>query len=166
MAFGATLDAAVDSAAARKARGAFFTPPEIARYIARWAIRRGDERVLEPSCGEAQFLIEAARHASDLDRAPSGRPITLVGCELHGETARAARRRALSEGVSCTVRVGDFLCEEPRAAFDAVIGNPPYVRFQKITADQREAIDVIAAASPLALSPRSGCPSSCTPPHF
>lgn len=152
MAFGATLDAAVDSTAARKARGAFFTPPEIARYIARWAIRRGDERVLEPSCGEAQFLIEAARHASDLDRAPSGRSITLVGCELHGETARAARRRALSEGVSCTVRVGDFLCEEPRAAFDAVIGNPPYVRFQKITADQREAIDAIARRSGVAVS--------------
>lgn len=40
----------------RKARGAFFTPPELCRYMAEWAIRAPTDRVLEPSCGEAAFL--------------------------------------------------------------------------------------------------------------
>lgn len=41
----------VDPRAVRKERGAFFTPEPIASFIARWALREGSDRVLEPSCG-------------------------------------------------------------------------------------------------------------------
>jgi adenine-specific DNA-methyltransferase len=44
----------------RKARGAFFTPAEITRFLAKWAIRRTDDTLLEPACGEAAFLLSAA----------------------------------------------------------------------------------------------------------
>ena len=46
-----------DTQQLRKARGAFFTPPELCRYMAEWAIRAPTDRVLEPSCGEAAFLL-------------------------------------------------------------------------------------------------------------
>src|SRR5690349_21081750 len=51
--------AAIDTAALRKARGAFFTPEPLARYITDWAVRSTSDRVLEPSCGEAAFLLAA-----------------------------------------------------------------------------------------------------------
>src|SRR4051812_49381628 len=37
----------------RKARGAFFTPPLLAAFLAEWAVRAPADRVLDPSCGEA-----------------------------------------------------------------------------------------------------------------
>ena len=48
----------VDAPALRKARGAYFTPPEITQFIAGWAVRSATDIVLEPSCGEAGFLLE------------------------------------------------------------------------------------------------------------
>ena len=60
---------------ARKARGAFFTPPAIADVLVRWAIRSPDARVtvghqvtdaraLDPTCGEAVFLLASAKTAA------------------------------------------------------------------------------------------------------
>lgn len=60
MAYGSALSAAEDAPGTRKARGAFFTPPELARFVARWAIRFPGDRVLEPACGEAEFLVAAS----------------------------------------------------------------------------------------------------------
>ncbi len=58
----------------RKARGAFFTPPEIAEFIVEWAVRSPDDTILEPSCGQAAFLIAAGdrlRSLSALSKAES-----------------------------------------------------------------------------------------------
>ena len=60
-----------DSPELRKARGAFFTPELVARYVTEWAVRSPTDRVLEPSCGEAAFLLEAGRRL-DILGAPSG----------------------------------------------------------------------------------------------
>jgi len=48
-----------DTAALREARGAFFTPEPLARYMTEWAVRSVADKVLEPSCGEAAFLLSA-----------------------------------------------------------------------------------------------------------
>lgn len=60
-------DRSIDSAAMRKARGAFFTPASLCEYIVRWAVRGVRDRVLEPSCGEAAFLTAAARRLNALE---------------------------------------------------------------------------------------------------
>ncbi|HTW35721.1 MAG TPA: N-6 DNA methylase [Rhizomicrobium sp.] len=121
----------------RKARGAFFTPPEICAYIAEWAIRNGDDLVLEPSCGEAAFLLEAAarlrKRGSD-DLFLQGQ---LHGVEIYKASADAARAALSGSGYEVTIRVGDFFDEVPKAQFNAVIGNPPYVRYQQHTGGAR-----------------------------
>ena len=45
----------------RKNLGAFFTKPEAAALLARLAIRRWDDRVLDPACGSGTLLAEAYR---------------------------------------------------------------------------------------------------------
>jgi hypothetical protein len=51
-----------ESDALRKARGAFFTPEPIADHLAAWAVNgNSGARVLDPTCGEAVFLLAAAR---------------------------------------------------------------------------------------------------------
>lgn len=121
--------------AVRKARGAFFTPAVLCDYICRWAVRRPSDRVLEPSCGEAAFLLAAARRLDELG-AP-GDPRQLVGVELHPASAAAARGLVTEGGRPAVVSVGDFFTEPGERRFDAVIGNPPYVRYQGFTGTSR-----------------------------
>jgi adenine-specific DNA methylase len=123
-----------DTAAVRKARGAFFTPEPITRFIADWAIRSWDDRVLEPSAGDAAFLVEAVRRLRELG---VERP-KVEGIEIHDHSARIARRRIREAGGSGRVSVSDFFEVAPRRHYDAVIGNPPYLRYQDWSGSMRE----------------------------
>lgn len=125
-----------DTDALRKARGAFFTPPDVAAYVARWAVRGASDRVLEPSCGEAAFLLAAHER---LQNFPVRGVTRLDGVELHAASARAARSRLRDAGATARVRVSDFFLLEPDPAYDAVIGNPPYVRYQDFAGADRAA---------------------------
>ena len=80
-----------DSAQLRKARGAFFTPPELCRHMADWAIRAPTDVVLEPSCGEAAFLVAAAERMSRLEPA-NERAGQLHGVDVHAASVDQARR--------------------------------------------------------------------------
>ncbi len=66
--------------------------------------------------------------------------------EAAGEAAQ--RLRAIgAEGAG--IRVADFLAMAPDAwpAFDAVLGNPPFVRFQRMERARRERASAVAAAA-------------------
>ncbi len=126
------LDGA-DSAAHRKARGAFFTPAALCDYVVAWAVRSGADRVLEPSCGEAAFLLAAARRLEGLG---AGTP-DLSGHELHEASARAAEAVLTDAGHRADIAVGDFLDTPAQPRFDAVVGNPPYVRYQAFAGPAR-----------------------------
>lgn len=123
------MTAVADTPALRKARGAFFTPPELSRYVAEWAVRGSDDSVLEPSCGESAFLLAAGERLTALRGMPP-RTGQLAGVELHVASAQRSRDLLAGAGFSASVTTGDFFHYPPRACYDAVIGNPPYVRYQ------------------------------------
>jgi type I restriction-modification system DNA methylase subunit len=138
-----------DTQAQRKARGAFFTPHEICRYVVEWAIRDGSEDLLEPSCGEAAFLVAAARRLDQLHVVEGGR---LAGVEMH--EASAARAVALTRraGRAADVQTADFFSCPPAPAYDAVVGNPPYIRYQDFRGAARSASQRAALAAGVPLS--------------
>lgn len=125
-----------DTPALRKARGAFFTPNEITRFISRWAIHGPEDRVLEPSAGDAAFLVAAVDRLHELAQDPAWTP-AVDGVELHPHSARTARQRVLTAGGLPQVEEGDFFLVPPRPKYDAVIGNPPYIRYQDFTGRSR-----------------------------
>jgi len=130
--------ASIDTAVLRKARGAFFTPEPLARYVTEWAVRSVADQVLEPSCGEAAFLLAAVERLVALrDAETAHRPPHLDGVELHEASASAARGLLRAAGVDADIKVGDFFTFEPTASYDAVIGNPPYVRYQDFSGESR-----------------------------
>lgn len=118
----APLSSTLDTSQLRKARGAFFTPEPVARYITDWAVRSGSDHVLEPSCGEAAFLLAAVDRLAVLPASDDG---ALDGVELHRESAAAATRLLAEAGVEARVKVGDFFTVAPTGSYDAVIGTPP-----------------------------------------
>lgn len=138
--------------ARRKARGAFFTPTALAEFVADWAVRSSGDAVLEPSCGDAVFLSAVAARGH---RGP------LTGVEIHPPTAAAARRALSATGCPVTVRTGDFFAEQPAVeGYDAVLGNPPYIRYQDFTGADRARARAAALAGGVRLT---GLASSWAP---
>jgi adenine-specific DNA-methyltransferase len=130
---------------ARRARGAFFTPPAIADYLAGWAVRDDPgARVMDPTCGEAVFLLSAARRLRELGADTADIARQVYGVDLHEESVKASKRLLAEEGLDATLRVDDFFnvpapdqlgC--PLPLMDAVIGNPPFIRYQEHIGDTR-----------------------------
>ncbi|MGB7962798.1 MAG: N-6 DNA methylase, partial [Propionicimonas sp.] len=127
-----TVVLAGDSAELRKARGAFFTPAVVTEFLAEWAIRSASDRLLEPSCGDGAILLAALERLRQL-----GDPRPIRGFELHEESASAARRLLADLHHDGTIEVGDFLATTAKPMYDAVVGNPPYIRYQGFTGDAR-----------------------------
>lgn len=125
-----------ESSVGRKARGAFYTPPEIARFVSEWAVRAEDDQVLEPSCGEAEFLLSAGLRLRELGAGLFAGG-NLHGVELHAPSAQVAVQRMLDLGLVANVQVVDFFDLQPEQKYDAVIGNPPYVRYQDFAGKAR-----------------------------
>ncbi len=140
-----------DTPALRKARGAFFTPPELCRFVADWAIRDPSEKVLEPSCGEAAFLLAAGDRLRDL-RAPGMLADQLHGVEMHAPSAHQASILLGAKGMAATITNADFFDFEPKAEYDAIIGNPPYIRYQHFSGAARSKSREAAFASGVRLS--------------
>ena len=111
-----------------KLRGGYYTPPDVARFLLRWALLRNPQRVLEPACGDGAF-INAAQSLNH-------RPFELLGVEILEE--EAAKSQAVAEQNDCLqaqILNEDFLAWSlpqlgGQGQFGAVVGNPPYIRYQ------------------------------------
>lgn len=125
-----------DTAALRKARGAFFTPPELSNFLSDWAVRTPNDLILEPSCGEAAFLLSAGERLATLGGKPPSAE-QMQGVDIHAESVAGAETMLQAAGLPADLRVGNFFDEKPGANFDVVIGNPPYVRYQNFTGEDR-----------------------------
>lgn len=119
-----------------KLRGGYYTSSAIADWLCAWAIRSPKDRVLEPSCGDGAFLEAAAKRFSELGTRGPAIARQLTGVEIVAAEAEKARTRlldALALRASGVVNNSDFFSwwqatEQP--VFDAVIGNPPFIRYQ------------------------------------
>ena len=149
----------------QKLRGGYYTPKPIADFLARWAIQSPTTSVLEPSCGDGSLLEASIETLLRLgaDRADiSG---LVQGVELDPEEAAKteARIRAFGIGVPASmIHVEDFftfstekLLEQSfmgnvtreRQSFDAIIGNPPFIRYQTFPEEYRDkAVDIMKSA--------------------
>ena len=136
---------------AEKLRGGYYTPPELAAWLCRWAIRRPTDRVLEPSCGDGVFLEAAVDRFESIGLIPqftiSDR---LKGIEVNSHEAEKARHRLhQSLGLSSVdaVHSGDFFTwwqQQNDREFDVVVGNPPFIRYRNFPEEYRtKALEVL-----------------------
>ena len=136
--------------AARKTNGVVYTPGYIVEAIVARTVGAMDRRplrVLDPACGAGAFLLGAYRR---LVHGESGaRRVQLLrecvyGVDIDARAVEVARLSLLLEALTVgevpralpdlerTIRRGDALREEGAEKFDVVVGNPPYVRIQRI----------------------------------
>jgi tRNA1(Val) A37 N6-methylase TrmN6 len=128
-----------DTPTLRKARGAFFTPRPIAEYLAEWAVEGDrDATVLDPTCGEAVFLMAAAKRLKDLGTSAAALRRQVLGVDLHNASVASSRELLRAEQLDGSFLEEDFFSLstpdklDARLPYvDAIIGNPPFVRYQE-----------------------------------
>lgn len=113
---------------ARKLLGQFFTPAEVASTLTGWVIEKSSDRLLDPSCGDGRFLACHKRS---------------VGVEFDADHGVEAKLRA----PWALIHTGDFFhwAAETKERFEAVAGNPPFIRYQTFGKEVRSRS--LAAAS-------------------
>jgi len=139
----------------KKLRGGYYTPMVIANFLAQWAIRSANIRLLEPGCGDGNFLIASVDALVRLGVAKKDIPELLTGVEIDAKEARKAISRLRSYGVPVSSKhiiTADFFsfCREKlyeNKRYDVIVGNPPFIRYQDFPKNQRDiALGLIESA--------------------
>lgn len=144
-----------------KALGAFYTDSQVADFLVRWAIRSKSDSVLDPSFGGGVFLRSACKRLVEL----AGDAGTQVfGVEI-GEAIHAEISEKLFEEFGVRKRnllLADFFAVAPGVLpqVDVVVGNPPFIRYQRFSGGARRRALTRAASAGVKLS---GLASSWAP---
>ncbi|GIK43260.1 MAG: DNA methyltransferase [Chloroflexota bacterium] len=118
-----------ENESATKLRGGYYTDPEIASFLLRWVLQIRPQNILEPSCGDGIFFRSLSYLKTDSVK-------SIVGFEIDPIEAAKSRVEATNlRNVNVEIHTQDFLgwsllqFMQP-GAFDAVVGNPPFIRYQ------------------------------------
>jgi len=121
-----------------KALGAFYTDEQVADFLAWWAIRSGSDTVMDPSFGGGVFLSAAFRQIQQL----GGNPRTSIyGVELDQDVYS---RTAGKFNQEFSLNREHLICDDffnvdakLTGKVSAIIGNPPFIRYQRFTEQAR-----------------------------
>jgi adenine-specific DNA-methyltransferase len=117
----------IENESDQKLRGGYYTPLDLATFLARWIKEIEPKNILEPSCGDGVFFSALAATATVSN---------ITAFELDKIEAKKARSRAKQLSLRAEIHAEDFLgwalkeFERPKLRYDAVVGNPPFVRYQ------------------------------------
>lgn len=123
--------------------GVYYTPFELANKLIE--ILSNDlkfDKILEPSCGEGVF-IDALKYNNKIN---NSRKIDVV--EIDSEAIEVVRDKYGSYK-NINIYNKDFFkfIEKNKELYDLIIGNPPYIRYQYLTEEQREIQSKILTSS-------------------
>jgi adenine-specific DNA-methyltransferase len=116
-----------------RSSGRFYTPPGVADFVLELARRGKSDTVWDPTCGDGVFLRQARRRGHPAKR--------LFGTDVDG---RALDRIDIPDA---TLRQTDLFDLQPDdlPPMDAIVGNPPFVRIERLDPNYRRRIQGIVA---------------------
>ncbi len=116
----------------QKTLGAFYTDEAVARFLVNWALRGKTDSVLDPSCGDGVFLVAATERLRTL----GNRKPEVWGVDVDPGAVRVARVRT----PAARLLQKDFFSLRPGQipSVAAVVGNPPFIRYQTFNGSSRD----------------------------
>lgn len=138
----------IENIDSKKLRGGYYTPQGIANFICRWAITSPLQKVLEPSCGDGNFVVAALKRFNEIGVSVENLQNSIKGVELIEEEADKTRKRALEYGLKSSAILNmdffNYIVNNPKDRYDIVIGNPPFIRYQNFPEEHRDiALDLM-----------------------
>lgn len=113
----------------RKRLGSFYTAPLVVDYMADWGMGISPGVCLDPSCGDGRFLLAAASRGAS----------AVIGCDLDPDALARAEQSLASVPTVSKLHRSDFFLLDPHdlGPVDLLVGNPPYIRYQRFSGEPR-----------------------------
>ncbi len=134
----------IDNVSTDKLRGGYYTPDGLVDWTLRRVLSLGGESLcswLEPSAGNGAFIrgLDRIRDANRIENC------RVKAIELLEEEAGKCSQALLAAKIKGTVVNRSFLdwAIDSSEQFDALVGNPPYVRYQFVNTDDRAHAEVL-----------------------
>ncbi|WP_337868675.1 N-6 DNA methylase [Meiothermus sp.] len=141
------------SGEAAKAFGAYYTDATVADFLVRWAVRAPADTVLDPSFGGGVFLRAALQRLLQLGGNPRNQ---IFGIEIDPAVHVQTQKVLAEQGGICPSNLicSDFFEVSPGRipAPTAVVGNPPFIRYQRFSGEGRARALAKAASEGVVLS--------------
>jgi adenine-specific DNA-methyltransferase len=122
-----------------KTLGAYYTDQLVADFLVWWAVRSPEDTVMDPAFGGGVFLRAAVQRISQLRGEPASR---VYGVEFAQDAFDRFCGGSLHEvGLDSRHLIrSDFFELDPSFAggLSAIVGNPPYIRYQRFAGSGRE----------------------------
>lgn len=126
----------------QKLRGGYYTPQIIADFLCKWSINTETKSILEPSCGDGNFIESAINRYKELNIDVSQIEERITGIELIDEEVCKAEERAKLLGLNKSPIINSdffhFIKRDENKKYDVVIGNPPFIRYQNFPEEHRK----------------------------
>lgn len=130
----------------QKLQGGYYTPAPLAGFLVEWAVKSPRTSVLEPSCGDGAFLEAVVNRLLELGVRADSISSQITAVEINPEEADKASdclKKIIPNHAVPLILKDDFfkLCEGMLAGrkFNAVVGNPPFIRYQNFSESHRKA---------------------------
>jgi len=127
----------------RKSSGAYYTSQAVARFLCNWALAGGASTVFDPCFGGGAFLQE-------LLEVRGSRDVKVHGVERDLRAYEHVSRRLGGDTKLHHRDFFQFAKQSPQ--FDAVVGNPPFIRYHRFSGSDRSRALNLAARAGVGLS--------------
>jgi hypothetical protein len=127
-----------------KNNGMFFTPKDMADFLAKEMLSYYSEnllqkskiKVLDPAAGDGELLLAMIR----VIRNKTLCPITVVGYETDSVNAANINNRINQEfrNIDIIIKNTNFITDNSKDKFDFIIANPPYIRTQILGSEKSQ----------------------------
>ncbi|MDH5495546.1 MAG: N-6 DNA methylase, partial [Candidatus Bathyarchaeota archaeon] len=136
-----TIDVTIEE---QRKLGKFETPKRIAEFIVKWAIRKGDDLILEPCIGSGVLLFEAIQQLERFHLSYNEACRNIYGVDIDSVAVKnVIEKLGQDQIVNSNIICMDFLETTPikdLPLVDVIICNPPYTRHQYLDEDYKEEI--------------------------
>ncbi len=125
-----------EAESSQKLSGSYYTPYWLAKYIMHWVLNEGATNILEPSCGDGVFFDALPNTENNL---------SVTGLDINNMATSICVNKLSKLPIKSTISTQDFLqwsinnliSNSPKT-FDAVVGNPPFIRYQYLDKEMQE----------------------------
>lgn len=121
-----------ENSSAQKLRGGYYTPKVLADFIVKNIVKKKSMSILEPSCGDGVFLDSISDYISE-EQIKSVEAIEIIE-----EEANKVKKSVNIKKIKVINKdFFDFYHKNQSRKYDLILGNPPYIRYQYLTEEQR-----------------------------
>ncbi len=110
---------AVDSKLVRQKNGIYYTPEDLAIFLAEPLIKEDDLFIFDPAYGEGALLLASEKLSNQ-----NGHQVEMFGCDIHPVNG------LLQHLPEANLQEQDFFEYKDDRKFDLILTNPPYIRHQ------------------------------------